>query len=114
MSYLRTITACLVAFAPINGFVDVEIHENQNHGECIIPANRYFKRTEDISKGRVIIEEEDNDTRTVFMVLYDKRLHGRKECPYLVMKEGEQGRMDGVERKDYMAIMEAVYEQVVL
>lgn len=104
------ITACLVAYTPVNGFVNITVPDNINSEESIlVTANRYFRNTGDISKAHVDISKEDNPkTHTTFLVLYDNKLHGTKECPYLVMQKGENGRIEGVQRKDYMDIIKAV------
>jgi hypothetical protein len=109
MANQRTITACLVAFTPLNGFVDILVHDNNNSGGSIVIPNRYFTNTDDIRKVKVTIHREDDvQTRTDFMVLYDHRLHGTKERTYLVMQAGAGDRLESVERRHYMGIVEAV------
>ncbi|KAG1722485.1 hypothetical protein EDB19DRAFT_1916661 [Suillus lakei] len=109
MANHRTITACLVSNTPANGFVDVNIKEHLDRQNLLDRSKRFFHVDAKIKECRVAFSHSEPQVEQFeIIVLYDHKLHGTPNCPYLAYKFMDHQKIDDLGREDYMAVVKAV------
>lgn len=117
MSLHRLVTACLCSWARVSGYIEVPIRDVPGGGFDIIFVERYFGAHADIGEHTVIVSDSNAaHNSSEFLVFFDRNTHanGSQRCPYLVLKVFEGSRAENLTRSDYVAVVVAIDESVVL
>jgi hypothetical protein len=107
----HTITACLVSFAQQNGFVDLQLKNGPLYRPNILKAGKkFFAPDAQLAEARVTFDTggEPENKPFVMIVLYDRELHGTKECPYLALKLVNKDKIINLGKEHYMDVIKSV------
>ncbi|KAG1839107.1 hypothetical protein DFJ58DRAFT_845794 [Suillus subalutaceus] len=107
----HTVTTCLVSFAQHNGFVNLQINNGPLHHRDVLSAGKiFFAPDVQLVDARVTFGSDGGPEDKPFdmVVLFDRGLHGTKECPYLALKLIDKEKIINLGREDYMNVMKSV------
>ncbi|KAG1721642.1 hypothetical protein EDB19DRAFT_1917169 [Suillus lakei] len=110
MSNKQTVTGCLVSFAPVNGFIEVQLNNGPpNHKNILSAARKYFAEEAQLKEVRISLDSGgEEDLPVQMIVVFDNLLHGSMKCPYLALKLIEKEKIMNLNNKDYMTVIRCI------